>query len=360
MVRAIALLGVLISPPVIAQTHTVPVLGVVAAYTDKTWSATAPAKLQRLLQQTDAFYSEGSGGRHRLAITTHPAVLTIDQPRPLRRCAAPDPELLGQAMTRAGIDLVRYEKIVLVVPASAQGCNGGVATWFSHSRNGKGMRLPVAISWSLTDRFVMHEYGHTDGLGHATSISCGSVVIGKRCTIKTYGNVWDAMGNGSTQTFNVVFRSHLAWIDPIVHTTGTATYQVGPAYAPGPLPSGIEVRLPSPRPNTITVEQPMSLWIEWRKPMGFDSGAARTNFQAGAMINVTGQWSGVIDAVTYHQSCVGTNPCLLDMTPGDSNHRNGGLEVGKEWIDENTGVLVRVSARSETSLTVTVSIPPGA
>ena len=359
MRRCVALLaGALAGPCALAGSpRVVEVLAIAAQYSDAQLAARAPETLARLMQRTADFYAEGSGGRYVVRATTHPVVLTLPQPRPEGRCALPSPQQLGAAIGDAGIDLARFERLMLIVPASAGGCNGGRATTFTYRRDGSLIRMPIGISFSLTDRFVIHEYGHGDGLGHAQSVDCGDQVIGPRCAIRTYGNVWDTMGNGYVQTYQAAFRAHLGWVQPIVHASGTATYTIGPAYTPGSLPGAIELRMPAPKPDTIRALAPMSLWIEWRAPRGFDSRMARfESFANGVMVNVTGRWTAASGKGKVYD-CPRLQPCLLDMTPGDRRHQNGGLEVGQSWTDPNTGVSIRVDARTDTSMTLTVSVP---
>jgi hypothetical protein len=340
--------------------RTVEVLGVVARYADTEVSPRGPEKLDRLIGATAEFYEEGSGGAYAIRGTTLPRVLAIEQPRPEGRCGLPRLDLLAAALSREGVDLGRYQRMVLFVPESAAGCNGGRAFTATFRRGAEVLRMPLAITFSLTERFVIHEYGHGDGLGHAQSVDCGADVIGARCRIREYGNVWDTMGNGYVQTYQAAFRAHLGWTRPVVHASGTATYQIGPAYRPGELPNAIEVPLPPPKPGTIAVRAPMSLWIEWRAPHGFDARMKADRFAAfrdGAMVNLVGRWSAPAGGRAAVYDCPRLQPCLLDMTPGDGRHDNGGLEAGRSWTDPNTGVSIVVGARGDSSLTVTVSVP---
>ncbi len=349
-------------PPLVqAQpTRTVEVLGVVARYADTEVSARAPERLDRLIDGIAEFYKEGSGGAYAIRGTTLPRVLAIEQPRPAGRCVLPRLDLLAAALSAQGVELGRYQRMVLVVPTSAAGCTGGRALTATFRRGAEVVRMPLAITFSLTDRFVIHEYGHGDGLGHAQSVDCGADVIGPRCRIRAYGNVWDTMGNGYVQTYQAAFRAYLGWTRPIVHASGTATYELGPAYRPGELPNAIEVQLPAPKPGSIVALAPMSLWIEWRAPRGFDARMKAdrfATFRDGAMVNLVGRWSAPAGGRATVHDCPRLQPCLLDMTPGDGRHDNGGLEAGRSWTDPNTGVSVAVGARGESSLTVTVSVP---
>jgi hypothetical protein len=91
---------------------------------------------------------------------------------------------------------------------------------------------------------------------HLVAEAGGQQIVGP------YRNTRDKMGNGYIQTYQAAFCAQLGWIGTIAHTTDTATYTIGPAYAPGKLSGAIELRMPPPKPDTIQMLAPMSLWIE--------------------------------------------------------------------------------------------------
>lgn len=349
-----------------AQSRSTHVIGIVAGYTDTKWSTNAPSALDAILfRRSDslrAYFAEGSGGAHLVSGSVHSQVLTIPQLRPSGRCGQPGQAQLAAVIRDAGIDLAKYTTLVLVVSSSAGGCPGGIAYSLTYAKaDGSVARIRVAQAYSLTARFILHEVGHTEGLGHAKAIRCGAAPLGPVCRHAEYGNIWDTQGNGAIQTYQAAFRARLGWVRPIRHAAGLATYTIGPAYAPGSLPNAIELVLPPPAPAaSIEVVSPISLWIEYRAPFGFDSRMADgrlAGLREGAFINATGSWHAKGGGRAPRNDCDGGQACLLDMTPGDGNFRNAALAVGKTWTDEATGTSISVDARTDTTLTVTLSIP---
>lgn len=341
--------------------RTTEVYAVVARYADTSSNPRAPATLRKILQSVRAFYAEGSGGSHQFTAEVHPSVLELAQPRPAGNCRLPDSNVLSAALREAGISLNDRHALVLVVPASAQGCRGGVQTWFAHREaDGSVRRVPLAVSWSLTGRFVAHEIVHTHGIGHAKTLACSKASLGVDCRTKEYGNVWDLMGNGSFQMLSAPLRTHMGWTEPVVHGGGTATYTLGAATRPGGLPTAVQVRLPFAGNDAVKVVQPLSLWVEYRPPIGFDkrmAAPALANFANGAMVHVTGSWRGATGARPRALHCPTTSPCLVDATPQTGSFKDAGVALGTTWTEPFSGVRLTVDSRTETTLTVTVSVP---
>jgi hypothetical protein len=340
------------------------ILGVIAQYTDTSWPAHSPAILNSLLfgggNSVRSYYNEGSGGAHRVTGNVHPQVLTISQSRPPGKCTLPNASMLGEAIRSAGIDPRQYTMIAVVVTSSQGGCNGGMQVGFNHfdPATRRNVHLPLVIVWSLTDRFILHETGHAHGLGHAKTLNCGKEVLIGACNTGEYGDFTDTMANGVIQTHGAAMRKVLGWGRTITHTSGTTTYTIGPAYAPGALPNGLEVRLPNSTADGLTINAPISLWIEYRQPRGFDSRVQNwPGIANGALVKATGHWTYAVDGRTYSMDCRGGATCLIDMTPGDNDFHNAALPVGATWTDKHTGASIRVAARTEETLTVTVSIP---
>lgn len=337
------------------------VYAVVARYADTPSNPKASAHLRRILDDVQAFYKEGSGGRHAFVGDLHPVVLELPQARPAGSCRLPDPAVLSAALVLAGISLKDRHALALVVPASAEGCRGGVQTTFRHREaDGSTRVVPLAVSWSLTDRFIAHEILHTHGLGHAKTLVCPGAALAADCTTKEYGNVWDLMGNGSFQMLSAPLRTHIGWTEPVVHAGGRATYTISAATRPGALPTAVQVRLPFDGDEKVRVMQPMSLWIEYRPPLGFDGRMASprfVNFATGAMLNVTGAWQRQGGGTDSGVSCPVRSPCLVDTVPETGKFHDAGLAVGRTWTEPFSGTQVKVDSRTETTLTVTVSAP---
>ncbi len=343
-------------------TTTTKVLGVVAHYADTTPRPRSPETLRTILRRVGDFFVEGSGGTHGLDAQVRPEPLALPQQRPAGKCRLPDRGRLSAALRDAGISLAGYDALVLVVPPSAQGCPGGVQTAFGHREaDGSARTVPLAVAWSLTERYVAHEVLHTRGLGHANALRCRKVSLAADCKVREYGNSWDLLGfdAGSFQMISAPMRAALGWTKVSTHDAGQATYTIAAASRPDGQPTAVAVRLPFAGDAEMRVRQPLTLWIEYRAPFGFDARMSRfENFAAGAMLNLTGAWQrsgrgGPGAAV----SCPASAPCLLDMTPETPGFGDAGLAVGRSWTEPFTGTRITVESRTETSLTVSVSVP---
>jgi hypothetical protein len=339
------------------------VYGIVANYTDTASFRGGPEKLRRILRTVGAFYAEGSDGAHKFTAEVHSTVVELPQSRPAGKCQRPDQGVLSAALRNAGISLTGFHALVLVVPPSAQGCPGGVQTAFRHvETDGTVRRVPLAVSWSLTDRYLAHEIVHTHGVGHANSLVCPKASLAVKCTIREYGNSWDLMGHdgGSLRMISAPLRTHMGWTESFVHSSGRATYTIGAATKAGGLPTAVQVRLPFAGNDAVRVGQPLTLWIEYRAPYGFDKRMASSRFggfATGAMVNLTGSWQGAVRTRTRTLACPLTSPCLLDMTPQTPAFADAVLAVGQTWNEPFTGTQITVQSRTETTLTVSVASP---
>jgi hypothetical protein len=339
------------------------VLGVVVGYSDKP-NVASPASWSKALftasNSVRAFYVEGSGGKHALTGDVIPTAIVLPQTWPTGTCNTPSYPLLAAAIRAAGYRLEDYKTLVLSAVRSQGGCGNSFASNFYYMNEaGTAMQsMKLVIMWGTPNVAVLaHELLHTEGVGHANSVGCLGGALGPFCTKKEYGNPADIMGAaGQYQTTAAPHRSKLNWSKPVIHPGGAATYLLGPAYTPGPLPSAVAVDL-GQMPGASTY-MPLTLWIEYRAPLGFDARmlakSSLNSFADGAMLTVTGYWSGITASGRYFSASCISSSCLLDMTPGDGDHRNGALRVGQQWSNPALGIAVRVDARTDTTMTVTV------
>ncbi len=331
-----------------------------AHYADTHADSGSLLKLSKVLRAVRDFYAEGSGGTHEFVGDLHPHPLQLAQSRPQGKCRLPDAAVLSAALRDAGVSLSGYHALALVVSASTGGCKGGVQTSFLHREvDGTTRRVPLAVSWSMTDRFIAHEIVHTHGIGHAQALVCRGATVAAQCRTEGYGNIWDLMGNGSFGMLSAPLRTRMGWTEPVVHSLGHATYTVGAVTRPGGLPTAVQVQLPFTGNDAVRVLQPLSLWVEYRAPFGFDQRMAspRFNFAEGAMVNVTGSWRAMAGRNVRPVSCPSHSPCLLDMTPQTGKFHDAALTVGQTFTEPFTGTRITVDSRTETSLTFSVTVP---
>ena len=195
---------------------------------------------------------------------------------------------------------------------------------------------------------IGHEMGHNFGLYHAGSVGCPSGVIAPSgCTVTEYGDPFVVMGNINAGHFNAYQKSALGYFGPsgvATHTTGTASYTLGPIESAGQ--SLYAVHIPTSNPNR-------TYWVEFRQSLGFDAGLSGVG-ALGAQVRLS---------YPFENQAAGYTPPypryddtqFLDMTP-PGNFTDGALANGQTYTDASTGLSIKVTAASSTAVTVQVSM----
>src|ERR1700694_5214743 len=290
-----------------------------------------------------AYYNEVSYGQQQLNITvacataplppgcaTHTAAggwLLSSSATPANCDFTTIGNLADQAATAAGYNLANYKNRFYVMPGLSCGWAGLAYVCYPYQ------------AWSNGDNALWvygHELGHNFTLYHAASINCAPQVLGGSCGVAEYGDRFDIMGNNSTpgqqMHFNAAQKSILNWIPAssvATHTSGTVAYALGPLESAGQ--STYAVKIP------VAADPNRTYWIEYRQPLGFDSGIAAYP-TSGAQIRV---------AYPFDFPCTGAN-CgddteLLDMTPGTpGNFYDGTLIAGQSYSDATYGLNIIV------------------
>ncbi|HEY7943035.1 MAG TPA: FG-GAP-like repeat-containing protein [Casimicrobiaceae bacterium] len=190
---------------------------------------------------------------------------------------------------------------------------------------------------------IGHELGHTFGLYHAGSLDCGAAPIGGSCSVTEYGDPFDVMGNISGMHFNAFQKNALAWIPAsgvATHAGGSASYTLSPLESPGGAKYAIKV---AAGPNR-------TYWIEYRQPIGFDSGIATANAN-GAQVRVARPTETVCSTCDSFSD----DTELLDMSTATSTFSDAVLPNGSRFVDAFYGVAVDVTSQSPTSLGVKIT-----
>jgi M6 family metalloprotease-like protein len=199
----------------------------------------------------------------------------------------------------------------------------------------------VKQTTSLT--VIGHELGHTFGLYHAGSLDCGVNPIGGSCTVSEYGDPFDVMGNSSAMHFSAFQKQMLKWIPDAsvsTHSGGAATYTLNPIETAGG--SRYAVRIPA-GPNR-------TYWLEYRQPIGFDSGISATNAN-GAQVRVVRPFETLCSGCDAYSN----DTELLDMTTATNTFADAALATGSRFVDNYYGIAIDVLSRTASALTVRVS-----
>ena len=247
--------------------------------------------------------------------------------------------LADAAATAAGYNINAYQNRYYVIPSN------GSCGWAGLAYVGWGRAWSNGVNalWVYG-----HELGHNFGLWHAGSVNCGAQVLGGSCGVSEYGDPFDVMGNIRQMHFNAMQKAVLNWIPSTsvkIHSSGTQTYQLSPLETGGQATYAVK----------ITAAAQRTYWVEFRQPIGFDSGISSVP-NLGAQIRVGGP------QFDYPCSgCGGDDTEILDMTPGSGGgFDDAALLVGQQYVDSTTGVTITVNgATPGASGLLTVSVAMG-
>jgi len=210
--------------------------------------------------------------------------------------------------------------------------------------------FPLAYTKGTASLIVVgHELGHNFGLYHAGSIDCGAAVMASSgCGVSEYGDPFGVMGNQRAMHFNAAQKSILGYIagsGVATHASGTTTYTLNPIELPGQARYAVKVPTGSPS---------RTYWIEFRQPIGFDSGLASFP-NLGAQIRLAYPFENQCSG------CTGTydDTQFLDMTPATGAFTDGALLAGQSFTDPQHGITISVVAASSSSLDVQVAMGGG-
>ena len=128
------------------------------------------------------------------------------------------------AAVRAGYEIGRYERVIYVQPF--------VGCAFSGVTAGRD----VLLDGELTSRLVVHELGHTFGLGHANVARC----FADYCTAIEYGDPYDTMGSGSGD-FNAWEKFRLGWLPRLTAPIRNGTFTIHELERPAQGPQALVV-----------------------------------------------------------------------------------------------------------------------
>ena len=222
--------------------------------------------------------------------------------------------LARTAASLLGLLLGQYSHLVYAFPGS--GCQ-----WAGLGSVG-GSPGEVWINGPVDTRILAHELGHNLGLYHSHALECGSVALGGSCSSVEYGDKFDTMGLGYAYHFNAVQKDLLGWLGygvspPISHVQSSGTYTLDPYETPGA------------NPKALKVQTSLGDWlyVEYRRPVGFDSGlTGYPNVTSGVLVHY---WNGD-----------GNGVYLLDMTPATTSWQDPALTVGNTFVDPGGGVSI--------------------
>lgn len=316
--------------PVIGEQKT---LVVMVNFSNTTTPALTKATVDDIVfNQVNAFYQENSYGQ---VSVTGDSFGWLDLPY-AKTCDRPT--ILSYAMEAVAplTDITTYSHIFVTGPFE----NCGFAAWSTYgttSVNTPDGVVEASTSWINNITFgantLMHEFGHGLGLGHANFYNCGTQSLpATGCTSVEYGDPFDIMASGVNHPhLNAGNRDYLGWFGPTTLSTATENgrYTIEP----------IETNTGGLKAVRIPRGTNDYLYVEYRQPIGFDSGI--------------GTGSDIFEGALIHIGQFTTN--LVDATPEDGV-TNPVLHTGQTLTDQKTGSSVSLVEVTPEHIVVDVSV----
>jgi hypothetical protein len=227
----------------------------------------ADADVNTVMQGVERFYAVASFGQVAISYSQTPWLDVM--PGPLS--CSDETQQLPQLAASTGWDTSAYDRVVFLVP---DGRPSGCLSTFDDPSG-------VLLNGTLAVGTVIHEFGHSFGMGHAGLLTCWYVQARRLCSGDPYGDTSDVMGGegGSNVLayvgdFGALQKARAGWLTPR-YITKPGTYRLAPLEAATTLAQALVIR------GTA-----YEYWIDERAPVGNDVHLAglpvTTGFTASA------------------------------------------------------------------------------
>lgn len=211
-------------------------------------------QVDTVMQGVVRFYATASFGRLAMSYAQTPWLDVMPGPMSCSDEGAQLPKLAASA----GWNPTTYDRVVYLVPYG--GGNACPITAFQGSDIGTLSNNDV-----LTVGALIHELGHSFGMGHAGLLTCWYEKTKRLCSGDQWGDTADVMGGtgGSNVLayvgdFGGLQKARAGWITPL-SITKPGTYRLAPLETASALPQALVIR-----------GSAYEYWIDLRAPVGND------------------------------------------------------------------------------------------
>ncbi|MFL6038952.1 MAG: hypothetical protein ACJ74B_09995 [Gaiellaceae bacterium] len=176
------------------------------------------AEVERAFAQAKAFIQRSSFGQVNVDADVTPWLTDLTAHPSCSASTGTLESVFGPARLSAagaGFDTAHYDTVVYALPDAHCGFFGAT---FGHQ---------VMLTREPTLELLLHELGHTFGLGHAMGADCTDLL---RCGLYDTGDVFSPMGSGSLD-YSAYEKALLGWMPPQPHVTAPKRYVLAPATA---------------------------------------------------------------------------------------------------------------------------------
>ena len=185
------------------------------------------ADVKRTFEQTSAFIERSSFGQMHVDTDVTPWLTAAV--RPICGASAGTADSLfappRSAAAGAGFEASRYDTVVYALPDEHCGFFGAT---FGHQ---------VMLTREPTVDLLLHEFGHTFGLGHAQGADCIDLL---RCALFDTGDTLSPMGTGSLD-YSAYEKWVLGWIPDQPHVSAPKRFVLAPPTAKSKLSQALVI-----------------------------------------------------------------------------------------------------------------------
>lgn len=178
------------------------------------------------LKAAASFYQTGSFGKVSLSYDQTPWLDVLAEPPSCTMVGSLTlASRLAPLVAAAGYQLGSYNRLVFLLPAA--NCE------FAGNYEPAG----IVLNGQLTAGLVVHELGHSLGIGHAGAVRCRYNAASVRfCQSDVYGDPWDVMSanidmNGDVSglggDFGALQKARAGWLTSITHVQSAGVYTLG-------------------------------------------------------------------------------------------------------------------------------------
>lgn len=262
-------------------------------------------------------------------------------------------ESASETALNAGVVLERYDIISYVL-------NTETGIQFCISRVGGEHWNKVYLHGTILLRTLVHEFGHTLGLYHANSRSCGSKYIDEYhlCTENEYGDVSDVMGYGfyisPLPQFKAKQKVFERWIPEsrIQTITQSGTYTVNRVQPDSTAAQALRILKSEDREELFLL--PEYYFIEYKQKVGLDSSLP-DGLVSGALIYTHQQ--GFFNSDGYYHS----RSDLLDthlLETSYTSFDDAALSDNGIFYDHLNNILITQLSHNNESATLRIDFNP--
>jgi hypothetical protein len=241
------------SEPAYATAGAVQVLVVKMTWGPQPFSA---ADVDAAMQRVIPFYANASFAKVTLSYTQTPWLDDLSAPP----CAAASgygslASSLRATAIASGYQIANYDREIFLIPKDTNCSTLGVT-----EPDG------IILNGSLAPSVIVHELGHSFGMGHAQAFDC-RYTPARYCRVIPYGDIWDVMGGGGDAQvsshgigdFGALQKARAGWITP-TDITKSGIYRIAALEQPSSLPQALVIRAGA-----------FEFWIDHREPVGNDA-----------------------------------------------------------------------------------------